>query len=301
MLGPAWISVHPPPPKIPGTAPDADVRWLSRAKVLVRFSKLLSEIRAFTTSKHKEYPQLMDPVWLLNFAFLTDISQHLNTLNETLQGGNKTLPVMFQKIEAFQNKLSLFSAHIATCNLTHFSHLATMVMEVDPNKSLLKEQKFGENMQDLARQFETRFSECRLNKSLFQFVLEPFSFDVNRLCDFVMSQDLGESQLALLELQNDTYLSKSPDVNRSDCLVMWKSISAFHSYSMLANTAKRVLCMFGSTYRCESAFSVMSGIKNKARNRITNEHLQDCVRAATTKYTPRFSRLVNDKQCHGSH
>ena len=108
-----------------------EVRWSSRFKVLLRFCELLSEIRTFLASKNKEFDQLSKPDWLLNLAFLTDISQHLDSLNQQLQGENKTLPVMYAAVEAFQRKLTLFSAHITTNNYTHFPFLANMIKDVD--------------------------------------------------------------------------------------------------------------------------------------------------------------------------
>ena len=67
-----------------------DVRWLSRGRVLLGFCELLSEIRMFLNSKDKFYSELSDPAWLLKLEFSTDICKHLNTLNEQLQGGDKT-------------------------------------------------------------------------------------------------------------------------------------------------------------------------------------------------------------------
>ena len=225
----------------------------------------------------------------------------LNILNEQLQGEDKTVPVMYQCVEAFQRKLALFSAHMTTNNLTHFPMLANMVSEVDASRTVCREQEFGRNIDVLAKDFEKRFVECRQGKSLFQFTIDPFSFQPDTLADFVSVEIIAEAQLALLELQSDLYLSTSAEVNRKECLSMWKTISSFSAYNVLCNIAKRVLSMFGSTYRCESAFSAMKGIKTKDRNKITDTHLKHCVRAATTKYAPSFETLVHDKQCHGSH
>ena len=84
---------------------------------------------------------------------------------------------------------------------------------------------------------------------------------------------------------------------------MRKAISAFPSYAAVYNVAKKVLSMFDTTYRCEAAFSAMRAIKSKERNRTTDANLVGlhCVRAVTTKYEPRFSHVVHDMQCRGSH
>ena len=49
--------------------------------------------------------------------------------------------------------------------------------------------------------------------------------------------------------------------------------------------------MFGSTYICESAFSVM---KSNARNRLADETLDARLRLATTKVDVDIERLIKD-------
>jgi hypothetical protein len=276
----------------------ADVRWLSRAKVMLRFCQLLPEIRVFLTLKCKEFVELSSPEWLVKLAFLTDISQHLNTLNRQLQGENKTLPALFQRVEAFTGKLALFNAHIATGNFTHFSELGKMVADIDSSRVVFREQKFGEMIDTLLADFENRFSECRQIKPVLQFTTDPFAFAPVRLVDIVSTHELAEAQLALLELHSDMQLT---GISIVDTVQMWKCISRYAAYNVLTNVAKRVLSMFGSTYRCESAFSAMKGIKSKDRNRLTDCNLVHCVRAVTTRYVPSFKDLVRDKQCQGSH
>jgi hypothetical protein len=235
---------------------------------------------------------------LVKLAFLTDISLHLNVLNIKLQGEQNTLPVMYQCVEAFTRKLALFSAHISTGNFTHFRQLEKMVEDVDASRVIFTEQRFGEMIDRLMDDFETRFREYRLMKSVLQFTTDPFSFAPDALSDIVSPDELAASELALLELHSDMQLTC---INRMDCVNMWKCISRFAAYNVLSNVAKRVLSMFGTTYRCECAFSAMKGIKSKERNRLSDAHLVHCVRAATTGYVPSFKNLVRDKQCHPSH
>lgn len=63
-----------------------DVRWLSRGKLRERFFHLKDHILNFLAQKGKEVPELKDPQWLTDFAFLTDLTGHLNDLNTRLQG-----------------------------------------------------------------------------------------------------------------------------------------------------------------------------------------------------------------------
>ena len=69
----------------------------------------------------------------------------------------------------------------------------------------------------------------------------------------------------------------------------------------LTKVALYTLTMFGSTYSCETAFSTMNIIKNKYPSRLTNEHLQMCMRMALTPFQPRFKLLAGQAKAHFSH
>ena len=53
--------------------------------------------------------------------------------------------------------------------------------------------------------------------------------------------------------------------------------------------------MFGSTYICESVFSIMKQIKNNTRNRMADETLDACLRLSTTEITPELLMQINLK------
>ena len=59
--------------------------------------------------------------------------------------------------------------------------------------------------------------------------------------------------------------------------------------------------MFGTTYLCEQAFSVMNINKSKVRNRLTHGHLNDVRKIATAqKLSPDMDKLVKVKMCLAS-
>ena len=62
----------------------SEVRWLSRGVVLKRFFILRNEINIFMSEKGKIVPELSNEKWVLNLAFLTDITTLLNELNTKL-------------------------------------------------------------------------------------------------------------------------------------------------------------------------------------------------------------------------
>ncbi|GLD68253.1 general transcription factor II-I repeat domain-containing protein 2A-like protein [Lates japonicus] len=63
-----------------------EIRWLGRGRVLQRFLSLLGEFKEFMQSKGEDGSLLEDTEWILDLAFLTDITGTLNHLNCELQG-----------------------------------------------------------------------------------------------------------------------------------------------------------------------------------------------------------------------
>ncbi|RXN37666.1 general transcription factor II-I repeat domain-containing 2A-like protein [Labeo rohita] len=101
-----------------------DVRWLSRGKFLARFWELLPDIKDFLKlSKHAEYTQLEDHQWLLDLAFLTDLTDLLNDFNLELQGKDKHVINMISSVNTFKSKLQLLSSRLQHCDLRNFPHM----------------------------------------------------------------------------------------------------------------------------------------------------------------------------------
>ncbi|KAJ4426334.1 hypothetical protein ANN_27148 [Periplaneta americana] len=63
----------------------SDVRWLSLRKILSRFFELRELIAEFMLREKKELPEISDPNWVKDLAFLVDMFEHLNNLNLKLQ------------------------------------------------------------------------------------------------------------------------------------------------------------------------------------------------------------------------
>ena len=56
-----------------------------------------------------------------------------------------------------------------------------------------------------------------------------------------------------------------------------------------------------STYLCESLFSNMNYIKFKFRTRLTDSHLDNCLRINTSSCEPEYEELVKNIQFQVSH
>jgi hypothetical protein len=101
----------------------SQIRWLSAEKCLDRFFALRREIPLFlkneissdTTGLEQE---MLNPTFLCELAFLTDITKHMNDLNMKLQGKQKNVSYLFVHVNGFRNKLKLFKTAIERNSLT---------------------------------------------------------------------------------------------------------------------------------------------------------------------------------------
>jgi hypothetical protein len=69
--------------------------------------------------KGKTVPQLTDDKWILELAFLVDIT-YLSELKMELTGKSKLQPNMFSDVKAFKIKLKSLHTHINEQNLVYF-------------------------------------------------------------------------------------------------------------------------------------------------------------------------------------
>ena len=109
------------------------VRWLSRGAVLKRIWQLRDEISNFLASKGQKKPEFEDPSWISDFAFLVDMTTHLNILNSTLQGKNKLIHELYATIRSFETKLALFKLQLKNNHFFHFPSLIHKIMPMETN------------------------------------------------------------------------------------------------------------------------------------------------------------------------
>lgn len=102
----------------------SDVRWLSRGAVLKGFDSLRSEIDQFLKEKDRPLHELNDPLWLADLAFLFDLTDHLTTPNNSLQGKEQLVPQLYAHMKAFCVKLNLFKTPLRNFNVVHFPTLS---------------------------------------------------------------------------------------------------------------------------------------------------------------------------------
>ncbi|XP_071979042.1 general transcription factor II-I repeat domain-containing protein 2-like [Engystomops pustulosus] len=264
-----------------------EVRWLSRGNVLKRFFELRAEVKAFMEKDGASVPLLSDPKWLMDLAFLVDITHELNVLNKRLQGQGQLVSAAYDSVRAFSTKLTLWKDQLSQTNLCHFPACKSLM----DSGTLFSHEEYVDVILKLQEEFDHRFADFKRHRATFQIFADPFSFDV---------QDAPPVfQMELIDLQcNSELKAKFRDVSgKADKLGQFLR-ELPPSFPELSRMFKQTMCLFGSTYLCEKLFSTLNFNKSKYRSRITDAHLQAVLRVSTaSSLTPNVARLCKSKRC----
>src|SRR5271156_5240683 len=112
-------------------------------------------------------------------------------------------------------------------------------------------------------------------KLCLRFFRNPISFDPDEFNDTFVD-GVGAAQMELLELQCNSEMVDNHAKLSLD--LFWQKVN--QSYPTLKKSAKKVLAVVASSYSCEQLFSQMNFVKNKLRNRLTQDHIMCQLRAS---------------------
>ena len=121
--------------------------------MLKRFFDLKDEIQMFMQLKGQPIPEFQGDECLCDFAFLIDISSPLNELNTRLQGKDQLISAMFDHINSFQIKLSMWESQLRVQNYVHFPTIRIHKVN-DP-------EKYAKLISSLREEFNDRFQDFR--------------------------------------------------------------------------------------------------------------------------------------------
>ena len=258
----------------------SEVRWLSKGSMLRRFYELRKEVVLFLKSKERPMAEMEDESWVCDLAFLVDITIRMNELNTKLQRKAQYASEMYGHIKGFINKLRLWHAHIQNSNLSHFPTLKEMGMLPE------KKTEFADQLQNLLNDFSTRIKDFKSHEHLFEIFSSPFHTDIEKA-----HMDI---QMELINLHERTDLkAKYVEMDLGNFYRKYLDQEKFPSLRKLIASK---MTLFGATYLCEQFFSKMGFMESLYRSVITDEHLENGLRVASTSIKVNFSRVVQKKK-----
>lgn len=260
-----------------------EIRWLSRGNALKRFYELLDvAIEFFSQKAMTDYVKLLtDDKFVATLAYLVDIFEKLNQLNQGLQGVKTNIIVAEDLIRSFQNKLQFWYDAVEYGNFSSFPKFSKHKDIDTPLNGDIKNHliKLGQKLQHY-------FPKINSNKN--NWVANPF---IQGIPGHLNANEKEE----LIDLSGSRIMKSTYDTNSLE--TFWIKVN--ETYKNIGSKAINVLVQFSSTYNCEKAFSVMLGIKTKHRSSL--KCLEEELRVNLSNLSPRFEKLVNEKQLHGSH
>nr|XP_021532804.1 zinc finger MYM-type protein 6 [Aotus nancymaae]XP_021532805.1 zinc finger MYM-type protein 6 [Aotus nancymaae]XP_021532806.1 zinc finger MYM-type protein 6 [Aotus nancymaae]XP_021532807.1 zinc finger MYM-type protein 6 [Aotus nancymaae] len=258
----------------------AEVRWISRGRMLKRLFELRHEIEIFLSQKHSDLAKYFhDEEWVAKLAYLSDIFSLINELNLSLQGTLTTFFNLCNKIDVFKRKLKMWLNCTQENDYDMFPSFSEFSNSSDLNMTEITRIIF-EHLEGLSQVFSDCFPPEQDLRSGNLWIINPFmNHQNNNLTDF--------EEEKLTQLSSDLGLQsvfKSVSVTQ-----FW--INAKARYPELHEKAMKFLLPFSTVYLCDAAFSALT--ESKQRNLSVSG---PALRLAVTSLIPRIEKLVKENE-----
>ncbi|XP_066590714.1 general transcription factor II-I repeat domain-containing protein 2B-like [Prorops nasuta] len=255
----------------------SDVRWLSAGQCLERFLALKNEIMMFlqiiamASAMYNEFKSFLEDIdSLCELALITDLTNHLNTLNYKLQTSEQSSSQLVSHIDSFIAKLNMLMHDLIHNSFYHFPACKYLLEESAPNTCDFKKHFYI--LQSIIEEFTTRFKDLQaLRKDLILY--ENVFFVPIEEQNVILREEL-------CDLQNDISLHYLKNKFQNS-LEIFKTLPK-DKYPFLRSFGLRIFSMFGSTYLCECSFSKMKQIKNDLRSSMNDSTLTALMRTYLT-------------------
>ena len=229
-----------------------------------RVFELKDAIQAFMEGKGHPIAEFNNPEWIQDFAFLVDVTTHLNKLNSQLQEKEQLIHSMFDHINTFVTKLALWETPIQNQNFIHFPTLKSLEVQ--------HTQKYANLITELKKDFDHRFSDFENSAMRFKMLSCPFSVKIKEVpenlqmefVDFQCSYDLKEK------------------FNNFSLLEFYKKFVSKEKYQRIHTLAVYMSSLFDTTYLCEQDFSRMYYAKSSLASLTSDRHMENSLRIATS-------------------
>ncbi|XP_072891003.1 uncharacterized protein [Hemitrygon akajei] len=155
-----------------------------------------------------------------------------------------------------------------------------------------RNKRINDDVQELAVTDEAQRFEKFDHPYLLNTVLRETLDAINRASDVP-----EELQKELIEIQCNWALKYKFETVSLDSFYQYLG----PMYPKMTDFASKILCIIGTRYLCEQAFSIMNINKSKLRSQLTHKHLNDIMKIGTAqKLVPDVDRLVKTNRCQVS-
>jgi hypothetical protein len=145
--------------------------------------------------------------------------------------------------------------------------------------------KFVSIIQQLRREFSSRFADFYTSSNEIRLFQNPLAIDINEVP--------AQVQMEMIELQSNDSL-KDAFFRRKSTAILCRT--PYFKFPHHQDFRKKMITSFVSTYICEQAFSVMNYRKNKYCSRLTNELLHAMLRISSFSFETDIHKLAGDIQ-----
>lgn len=256
--------------------------------MLTRLFELRNEARIFLSDSN--FPlsdRLSDFEWLAKLSYLSDIFNHLNGVNLSLQGKSVTAFQVQNKIEATIKKLDIWAGRIRKSNSESFENLSHLLTEEAMNLPTLVKKLIEVHLQGLKSQLRDYFPSPDAQVAWME---NPFA----NLCEGAVTSLSAKEHDSLIDMSCDSALKLT--FSQKTLTDFW--IHTFSEYPDLSDKALKFLMPFPTTYLCEAGFSALVALTTKYRNKL---NVEPDLRLQLSSLQPDIQRLVNAKQHQPSH
>ena len=202
----------------------------------------------------------------------------LSILNTSLQGKSSNIFSQVGKIDTFKRKIDCWANKVSKNDFSPFQFLNEFLSE-------------DSEVEDTAEIKELVLEHLKLLKKNFNRYFPEKESEAFRLLKWVANSFIFtlSEQEELLDICNDINLEKI-------FKKMGRNIFGFFCAegTAIAKEALKLLCQFPNTYLCETAFFVLTTIKNKNRSYLKSVDM--CMRNALSNEQPRFTKIVKEIQ-----
>ena len=260
-----------------------EIKWLSKGRTLTRFFELKEELISFFKQEGKEdlCELLRNNYWCSKLSYLTDIFEHLNKLNLSMQGKNENILSTTDKMKAFQAKIKLWNTKVQGNNMSMFPKVAEM--KRDDLSTLI-----CAHLSYLEEKINDYFPELSID--FYDWIRNPFiEYPPDKI-----NLNLTEEE-ELIEIRNDRTLRlKHSEISLDSFWILIKQ-----EYPNISEKAIKILLQFSTTYLCESGFSALVNIKNKKRQKLNS--IENELRVCLSNTRPNIKEICKKNQAQMSH